>query len=233
MPSATETLINSDAPADQQENLNLDAPVDASEEPTETPAPAIDLSEATSEDDDKDEGSNNWFASQMQQLQDELDSTLDRLHELEQCTNVAPFCNYSVGTVRTCEVLTNEDGEPWAVKMPVRFSVGVNKNLLDKNIPEDAEPDWYNAPVFPSGKDPFFIYKGEDLLELAELINSTNWVTLGLQWKHTWSTKNKPVRHPKTATKKEWIGLTHPADNTIQSFEVIKSETKDDQEIPF
>ena len=218
MPSATKDRTKSDAPADQQENLNLDAPVDSTEEPTETSAPAIDESSVN---------------DQMQQLQDELDSTLARLHELEQCTNVAPFCNYSVGTVRTCEVLTNEDGEPWAVKMPVRFSVGVNKNLLDKNIPEDAEADWYNAPVFPSGKDPYFIYKGEDLLELAGLINSTNWVTLGLQWKHTWSTKNKPVRHPQTATTKEWIGLTHPADNTIQSFEVIKSEPKDVQEIPY
>ena len=218
MPNATKTRTKSDAPADQQEDLNLVAPVDSTEEPTETSAPAIDESSVN---------------DQMQQLQDELDSTLARLHELEQCTNVAPFCNYSVGTVKTCEVLTNEDGEPWAVKMPVRFSVGVNKNLLDKNIPEDAEADWYNAPVFPSGKDPYFIYKGEDLLELAGLINSTNWVTLGLQWKHTWSTKNKPVRHPQTATTKEWIGLTHPADNTIQSFEVIKSEPKDVQEIPY
>lgn len=219
MPSATKTRTKSDAPADQQENLNLDAPVDPSEEPTETSAPAVDES--------------SWVSDQLQQLQAELDDTLARLHELEQYTNVAPFCNYSVGTVRTCEVLTNQDGEPWAVKMPVRFSVGVNKNLLDTNIPEDAEADWCNAPVFPSGKDPFFIYKGEDLLELAGLINSTNWVTLGLQWKHTWSTKNKPVRHPQTPTSKEWIGLTHPADNTIQSFEVIKSEPKVDQEIPF
>ena len=165
-----QTRTKSDAPADQQENLNLDAPVDPSEEPTETSAPAVDES--------------SWVSDQLQQLQAELDDTLARLHELEQYTNVAPFCNYSVGTVRTCEVLTNQDGEPWAVKMPVRFSVGVNKNLLDTNIPEDAEADWCNAPVFPSGKDPFFIYKGEDLLELAGLINSTNWVTLGLQWKH-------------------------------------------------
>lgn len=230
MPSATKTRTKSDAPADQQENLNLDAPVDPSEEPTETPAPAVDESSVDIEDDAKDWA---WANDQIQQLQAALDSTEARLHELEQCTNVAPFCNYSVGTVRECKVLTNEDGEPWAVKIPVRFSVGVNKNLLDKNIPEDAEADWYNAPVFPSGKDPFFIYKGEDLLELAGLINSSNWVTLGLQWKHTWSTRNKPVRHPQTPTSKEWIGLTHPADNTIQSFEVIKTEPKDDQEIPY
>ena len=100
---------------------------------------------------------------------------------------IAKGCNYSVGYVRSCEVLKNSEGKEWAIKMPVGFTVGANINLLDQSIPADAEPTWKNVPITPSGKSPFFVYRKDDFMELKALIDNSEFLTLALQWKHKWN----------------------------------------------
>tara|TARA_Y100000401_G_scaffold96921_1_gene84067 strand:+ start:269 stop:916 length:648 start_codon:yes stop_codon:yes gene_type:complete len=185
------------------------------------------------------EGNSDQLNQEVQTLQARLEEAQHEIERLKadapskDSVTIAKGCNYSVGYVRSCEVLKNSEGEAWAIKMPVGFTVGANINLLDQSIPADADPTWKNVPITPSGKNPFFVYRKEDFMELKALIDNSEFLTLALQWKHKWNNSNTLIKHPKTADRGEWIGLKHPAENQIIQYTVLNSVVKNEEEIPF